>query len=829
MKVPANSNATLGDRFRFLSRAWIAIPLFAFAFIVWTSSVGIKRVEYVSGLAGSSESLASVSTSADQTGWWPRLIVPEHDNTSYEWLDQTRQMFASREWRLRHVDYENSPFGHEVLATSPYRWWLGLVAWFDHILSGRPIDQSVEQAALLADPLLHLLLLAGTTIFVMWQFGVFPAALLSVCVAVLYPLASDFIAGAPNDHGLAQAFVLWSVLPLVAGARALNSAAAGAGSQAWRWFFAAGVTGAVGLWISAVTLVPILIGIAIGGVIAAWASRDDAAGSLVAKAGIAPWQAWALGGAATTLGACLIEYYPAHMAYWELRVIHPLYGLAWLGGGGALTQSAAWIQKGRPRRNLSEIGIFVLAAAAIAAVPFAMWRTHSFGFLTVDLPGLRLARLPDSPSTSNTLAWIKADGFTSIVWATLLPLCLVFPATWLLLRRRSGPAPRAAIAVALGPVLVALGFACRQLSWWNGLDGALLALLVAATSALGEKRIHRFARWTWSASVALALLPSAILVIPRENPGKKNTLDQTEVLGLIERDLARWMATHTEAGEAVVLAPPDETMTMYYYGGMRGVVTPGWENRSGLGAAIRIASASTPEEARDLIAKRGVTHIVIPQWDPYFDIYAQLGLGRLEGSFIDRLHHWDLPPWLRPVPYLLPTIGGFEGQSIAVFEVIDEQDNATAEARLAEYFVEMGRLDLAASAAKTLRRFPGDLGALVAQAQIEKALGDADGFARSVDLLMPRLSSRADRTLPWDRRLSLAVVLALGQHMEQAGMEVRQCLATVDEKRLRSLSTGSLYRLEVLSKATGHAIADPRLRKLALDLLPQFLRVRAEQ
>jgi hypothetical protein len=298
---------------------------------------------------------------------------------------------------------------------------------------------------------------------------------------------------------------------------------------------------------------------------------------------------------------------------------------------------------------------------------------------------------------------------------------------------------------------------------------------------------------------------------------------------MIERDLARWLALHAAPDGAVVLAPPNETVTMFYYGGARGIATLGWENREGLGAGIRIASASTPEESQELISRRGVTHLVIPQWDPYLDIYARMGLGQLEGSFMNRLHVWDLPPWLRPVSYLLPTIGGFEGQSVIIFEVVEEQDDATAKARLAEYFVEMDHLDLAAAAAQALRRFPADLGALVARAQVAKAVGDNDAFAHTVDLLLPQAAAGASRSLPWDRRVSLAIVLALAQHADLARVEVKRCLADVDDEKLRFLSTGSLYRLQVLSRSVGEEITNPRLRALALDLLPPSLRARIER
>ena len=73
----------------------------------------------------------------------------------------------------------------------------------------------------------------------------------------------------------------------------------------------------------------------------------------------------------------------------------------------------------------------------------------------------------------------------------------------------------------------------------------------------------------------------------------------------------------------------------------------------------------------------------------------------------------------------------------------------------------MGQLDLVASnAVLGLRRFPADLGALVARAQFEIARGDTDGF-RPLDRAVAgtRLAAKADRNLPWDRRVSLAIVL----------------------------------------------------------------------
>ncbi|HXQ80600.1 MAG TPA: hypothetical protein VN775_04755 [Opitutaceae bacterium] len=834
------------------SRAWFVIPLCAFGFLVWTDTLRVRRVDYVSGTAGWSPAAPGADRTAGDPGWQPRLIVPEHDNESYEWLDQTRQMFARGEWRVRHVDYENAPFGREEYAASAYRWWLGLLAWADRAASSRPLAMSVERAALFADPLLHMLLLAGTTILVAWQFGVFPAALVSIGLVALFPFAAEYLPGAPSDHGLAQALAIWSVLPLLAGIKALHSGGARGRVHAHRWFLLAGVAGGVGLWISVAHQVPLLLGIGLGALMAAGLEGGGSAGKPADGSGTAPWRTWALGGAAASLGAYLVEYFPAHMGSLQLRAVHPLYGLAWLGGGELLAQvsarlrqrkpdpgppnvggvlaadaiAAAWIERRRPVRSGRETVAGVLAAAAIAAVPVVMWRARDLGFMELELPALRLTRLPDGPMATNLSAWISRDGPSAMAWATLLPLLLIGPAIWLLGHRATGLGARATIAVALGPVLVALGFACRELSWWNGMDGALLALLAAA-AASAPLAVNRTAgRWAWCGLVALVTLPGALQILPRAGADARYALNGAEMVGLVERDLADWLALHAGGRAAVVLAPSNETVTLYYYGGLRGLATLGWENREGFGAAVRIAGASTPEEAREWIERRQVSHIVVPSWDSHLDVYARPEAGQPEDTFMGRLQRWELPPWLRPVAYPIPRIAGLEGQSVAVFEVVEDQDEATAESRLAEYFAETEQAELAASAEAALRRFPADLGALVGRAQVEIARADMDGFGQTMDPLLHCLSGGADRALPWDRRVSLAVVLAQGQQVGLARMELMQCLADVDGAKLRALTAGSLYRMQVLSKALGLGITDPRLHELALGLLPPELRGR---
>jgi hypothetical protein len=812
---------------RLSSLAWVAFPLLAMGFLVWAARVRVRRVDYVTGIAG--WSVAEPASVPGFPGWQARLIVPEPNNASYEWLDQTRQMLARGEWRVRHVDYENAPFGIVMRAASPYRWWLGLITWFDNAISGRQIGASLERAALVADPLLHLLLVIAVTGFVAWRFGAFAAALVSIALVALFPFAGEFLAGVPDDHGLSQFSMLGSLLPVLAGVRAAHSPEAPARSRAPRWFFFAGMAGGLGLWINVANEVPILLGIALGGFGAAWVARGRPEGTSTQPAGPALWRAWALGGAAMSLAAYLAEYFPDDMGSWQLRVNHPLYGLAWLGVGELLALSVAWIERYRDRRMISAILAAIVACGAVAALPVTLRLTHSLGFLEADIPLLRLTRLPNGVSAPGFFAWISRDGMGAVAWATVLPLLIIAPAIGLVARRTTGPANRALLAAALGPVAVAAGFACRHLIWWNGLDGALLALLVTVTVAMRSTKRPGLALWIWGGVAGLLLLPGLIQLLPPIESGAPNALNDSEVVGLIERDLSRWLGKHAGAQNSVFLAPPNETAVMNYYSGLQGVASLDWENRDGIGAAIRIVSASTPEEALELIGRREITHIVIPSWDSYLLVYARMGLGQVQGTFLNQLHQWDLPLWLRPVPYPLPNITGFEGQSVTVFEVIDEQDDATAASRLAEYFVEMDHLDFAASAAQKLRRFPANLSALVARAQVENAQSDPDAFAKTVASLLPRLSGAAERALPWDRRVALAIVLAQAKQFDPARAEVRRCLDEIDEEKLRSLPSLSLYRFQVLEKVLGTSITDPKLHELALDLLPPSFRSRLEQ
>lgn len=796
---------------------WILAPLACLGFLLWMTVARVHRISHVTNLV-ETETVADPASPTGYAGGLRKLIVPGHNNDSYQWIAQTQQMLAGGEWRLRHVSYDNAPAGRTVLTPSPFRWWLALVSWIDRIVAGHSPGLAVESAALYAGPALQLLLLPGVAAFVMWRFGALSAILVAVAVTTLFPFAGWFLAGQPDDNALVLTCALGSVLPLLAGIKVHTKEPAAATN---RWFVAAGVAGGLGLWVDVARALPILTGIFLGALIAASVARRPAGtGETFAPH---PWRHWGLAGALTCLIAHLIEYFPGYWGGWPDRNVHPMYGLAWLGAGEVLARLTAWIQLGAPPWRWRSLSTLVPALLAIAAAPTLLILKGQHDFFTADLGAGRLSDLSGSPVGLDSWAWLSRDGFSLTVLATTLPLLLVPLGVWLLFRR-SDAAPRTMCAMALGPVLVSFGFAWVQLRTWTTLDVGLLGLLVALAAATPNSTT---ARWSAAIGALTVLAPGAWLLATKTQAVRGNTVTEGEVVALVERDLAYWLARQAAVDRAIVLAPPNLATSLYFHGGLRTLGTPYGENKDGFFGSVRIAAASSADEAQAVARSRGVNYIVVPSWDSFLDEYARLGSDQVDHTLMASLHRWLPPRWLQPVPYQLPAVNGFEGQSVAVFRVVEVQDNATALSHLAEYFVEMGMIDQALAVADTLERsFPADFGAMVARAQVSEAAGDAPSARRALQEIDAAMNRGDTGRLAWDRQVSLAIVLVQAKRIEAARAIVKNCLADVDATRLRLLTTVSLHRLLVMSRGFHLEIADPKLQALARQLLPAELRDR---
>ncbi|HEY1791292.1 MAG TPA: hypothetical protein VGG34_00105 [Opitutaceae bacterium] len=791
--------------------AGVAALVLGAAFLGWAWRERLARVEFVSSVAREGSSARADSpTGYEGVKRW--LIVPEHNNPTYQWIEETQGMVAAGGWRVRSVSYENAPDGREVHSASLYRWWLVLVAAVDRAAHAMPAGLSIERAALFADPALQLLFLVSAAGFVAWRFGALTSAAVSVGIVGLFPLCAAFVPGVANDFGLTQVVDFWSVLLVLSGI--------GPGRSAGRWFAAAGAAGGVGLWLDAPNEIPMALGIALGGILAAAVSGRT-------EAPPPPWRAWGFAGAVVSLAGYLVEYFPHDMGT-ELKSNYPLYGLAWLGLGELVHRLVILIQARRRPRWCKESGAIAAALLAVASLPAATRAAGNQALLAIDLLATKLTNLPDGTAAASLADWLRRDGPAPASLAALLPLLFAAAACWAIATLRTPPPERARLAAALGPVLVLAPVGFERLRALNTADAAVLCLLACLVSALRGPGPRALAWATGAIAAASAALGLFVAAPRHEAFGNEFKFTHAEVEGLYERALSQWLADHSDSPGAVAYVPPYRTPSFCFYGGLRGLGTPNWENRNGLSVSFRIAVSTRPDETLALLTQRSVSYIVLLSWDHDLDDYVKLAMTKPTDSFIYALHETDggVFPWLRPLPYSFPSLPGFEGESALVLQVTDEADAATVRSRLVEYLIEMHQVDQAAFSSQALKRYPANLGALVALAQVEKARGDDEEFSKVFRSLLSNLASGTDRYLPWDRRVSLAVVLALGGREDLSEAQIRRCLSDIDASRIRFLTTGSLYHLEVLAGHYGLGIADPSLRNLALKLLPDELRSR---
>ncbi len=808
------------------SWVWIVCVVGACAIFIWNTAAKIDHLDYLSTIGTESENHTPSEIDAVQinTELTPNnsLPIPDQLTASYHWLAQTQRMLNRGEARVRHIDYENAPFGRTVLTPSPYRWWLGFVAWCEHRATGVPSSKLVEKAALWADPAVWGIIILGFVILSAKYFGSLSASLVSVGLVSLYPFITGFLPGAPDDRGLAEALAIASVMFLsVAAVKAPENERARR-----RWFILAGVAGGVGLWVKVPVQLPVLVGVIFSGLFVSFLTlRSNSRKAIFAPP--LPWRAWACAGAATTIIASFVEYTPPELRACELSFIHPLHGLAWLGAGELLAQIDTWTRTKAFSRSPKNLFLVSLSLAAMIAVPIVLLKHHGAEVFFVDGMGSHLSRLHDGIVARNFAVWLGVQGPSIWLFLTLIPLGVLLSACWVLTNNNSIQPARTAVAIALGPVFVALVIACVKLSWWQTVDALLLVVLAATAAAISSKEMAAKIRIGWICITLGLLLPGLVYVLAFDRPSKGNALNETEVQDLILRDLAGWIKQHAEPGAVTVFSPPSASTALCYYGAFRGMGSVSEENKDGIVAAVRIMSNRSLAEVKEVISRRKITHVVLLSWDTFFDDSARAAAGRIEGTFRDQLKFNTLPVWLRPLAYPLPSIPGFEDQSVTVFEVVDDQDEAAALSNIALYFVEMGNMDGAQSVAQGLTHFPIDVGAWVARAQVAAAIGDDAELAKALKVIQARLAARVQPLISWNLRVDLAVVLARAKVEASAKKQLQLCIDTIDDAKIRSLSPGSVYRLLVMCRGFGVSMP-PAQRALALSLVPPTLRARMQ-
>lgn len=819
-------------------RWWMIALAGALAYLACDTATRIRHVNELSGLYGVAVDPPAVDA-ASPTGYSlgrRSAFFPGGGLDSLHWVMQTQAMFASGTWRIHAVGYDNAPRGREMHWASPFRWWMGLIAWVDHVMTGTPIGLAVERAALYADPLLLALAMLGLVPLTAGRFGSCAATLLAVGMVAALPFYGVFVAGYADHHGIAESCALMTVLFLLAGAGGFTRTGESvperlsAGERVlWEWlpdrrtargwFTASAVAGGVGLWISTASQVPVLVGIGAGAIWAFWLGRAPAAGGCwVLDPSL--WRWWGLVGGATSFVTYLVEYFPAHMTL-RLEVNHPLYALAWLGAGELLCRMARLSAGARPAFQPREVGAWLAGALGVGLLPVVVLATGHDTFFVADEFVWRL-----HTRYIGEFQRLTAYPFSLGIVINCLPVVLVLPALYFMIKPTIPRVWKAHLVLALAAAALPLGMAFMQVRWWGMYDAILFALLAVLFALLERLSARRLPTALWLLGCALVFLPGAITAV--KTTWRNTEFTEDNVYSLAERDIAHWLRLRMGRDPAVVLSSPVATTKLIYHGGLTGLGTLYWENREGLEHAAEIFAARSPDEAYGLIRRYGITHIVLLSWDTFAAEYVQLYrdlpvTGAVPNtSFILTLLQGNIPSWLRMLPFRLPDHPALARQSVWILEVTPPQRPEEAVARAAEYRVEMERPGLALQMLPILEQAAHYFPALVTLAYVQAKTGEAPQFSTTLARIVEDLSPAADLEL--EDRVRLAAVLRVGGRTDLAREQLRRCMTQLNERALRRLPAGTLADFLGLGEELGIWIPDPELRQLAARLLPPYLR-----
>jgi tetratricopeptide (TPR) repeat protein len=463
---------------------------------------------------------------------------------------------------------------------------------------------------------------------------------------------------------------------------------------------------------------------------------------------------------------------------------------------------------------------------------------------------------------------------------SLVPL-LVFPLAALVCLRDIPRPWRAVLGLGLFPALVVFCLALKEVRWLGTSCAIWLAALVTTTLVLQRLRLLDWLRvvitlvvaaivimaassWIWwYVLVALALAPLtfgliiacngfrweealrnslsicagiflALVLVPFPFYtirqwcffGIKLPITQLDITELITRDASYRIRERLGSQPGVIVSGPTTTTWMMFWGGFKGLGTLYWENIDGLKATAAIYSASTPDEALELVKKYGVTDIAIYSWDPFAQEYAKLSRGlRLNDApppdafVLELLNSGKIPHWLRPLPYLLPPQAELKGQWVFLLEVDADQSEKEAAVRVGLYLLGENKPTEGENQIRAvLLHDPNYLPALVELARLQQLRGQTDAFHESMRAVHLNLAQAPAMEL--DERVDLAIDLATAGDTAGFHTQFAAAMNSADEKSLRRCSPEVLLNLVKISYQLGLTEKYSKIIYFAVTLLP---------
>ena len=613
-------------------------------------------------------------------------IVPTNYADAQTWVRYALTFDAGAPWQVRFTPNDNAPAGRAVHWNSAFAHLLAAAGRLRQAFTAEPLALATERVLPWFNLPLLLAVVGGFSVWVGRRAGAGAGALVALGLVGVEAFYGGFSPTYVDHHGLLTAATFGLVLGAIfmgggwwrAGPPGTDSLLPASRAAARRAAIVSAGCGAFGLWFSAASTIPAIALTGLAGLVAAW-SLGRAARAEGADFDAGLWRLWGRVGAGASVAFYLLEYAPSHFGL-RLEVNHPFYALAWWGGSELVAQLA--------ERRLAPAG---------PPAP-AWWRWLA--------PGLALAAAPVTILLGGTAVFVVGDPFVSEIpktvaeglslvattrhfgWPTFFGYVnwnvapLAVAAGLLLLRRQRDK------TLVLFAAVVALGFTLllvAQVRWSFGASGPLLALLVVVLAALLQGRGARLRWLVVLAVMGAGFVPNAIsrvrLVRARVDA---RSPDQMDLQQLLYRDVAGVLRSSQPTGDIVLLASPNGSCAIGYYGNFRTLGTLYWENYEGMRAAAEIFGAPSAETARALIRRHGITHLAMITEESFlaqfFSILRPTGTAAdFKASFGYRLlADQVIPPWLRPIPYRAPTDVSLPDLRVLLLQVVPDQTDTDA-------------------------------------------------------------------------------------------------------------------------------------------------------
>jgi tetratricopeptide (TPR) repeat protein len=681
------------------------------------------------------------------------VFLHEIANDGYVWNRYAEELGQDGRYRLRYTTFDNAPDGRSVHWNSAFAWYLRVLGELRRGVTGESLRHAIFRMSIWANPILLAILLGAFAPLAAWRFGPLCGAVIAIGMVSVPTFYEGFMPAYPDHHGVISFELLgmmfgiaWAGVGWVKSSGGSDFAAATSLEQAKHGMTFSAICGGCGLWWSALSTAMVLVTLGISVLIAALVFRRRGPDDPVFQPIL--WKWWAMCGAGTSLALWLLEYFPNHMTM-RLEVNHPLYSLAFLGGGWMIATLGEWLTSlGSPFTSKPfpwRACLWPLAASA--ALPAAIM----IGGAAVYIPQhpFMVGLWKHIYELQPVVTLIRHAGLTWQAAFGWYPLFLVATAVLLAIKGPNRGTKATLLFLAI-PIVLLIALQCYQ-SRWGLLVGPIY---IALTSILVPLTWRLVPHTTTARGIACAMLipVGAWFVVPPflntfgnvwlQYRSEKIALLPGQALHLLHRQMARAILDDANGEPVVLLSSPNSSCILASLGGFRTIGTLYWENVDGLEAAAAALNAQSDQEAFDRVKRHGVTHVSLMAWEnfiePYFDILHpkpaegvsyQNSFGK--HALFDRV----IPPWTRPLVFLPNPITRSLKERVTLLRVAPDQSENELHYHLARFVrhVEGKPEPAMALLEKVLKTSPESSLARAEYAEILAGLGK---FDKAVDELI---------------------------------------------------------------------------------------------